>query len=426
MGVNPTPSNFKTFTFDNTNSAQYGVYITGQGVFNAPERNVEMVEIPGRDGAYALDKGNFNNIEVTYPAGIVADTEADFATAVSNLRNFLCSKTGYCRLTDDYNSGEYRMAVYKSGLDVSHEGLRTGEFDITFECKPQRWLTSGETKTSVANNGTITNPTLFESRPTLEFQGYGDITLGGQTVSVANVPIGNVLLANSENINIEYPDSSTNQLKEVLRHTIDVSQLNANDVINLDATTFSYVWTSNDVNDTSVQSTISNQTGNGVNTVAVKQGDLTVSNTTTFDAVSFTKGTSSTITHTYSESIKFYDKNGGYFEINRSETVQIDYDGTDTITLSAKEENKPDPLYPVSGISTLGAVNGYSTKSASGTKTIDLDIGEAYWNNSGTITSLNFAVTLPPKLPTLASGSNTITYPNTITNFKITPHWWKV
>ena len=94
MGINPTQSNFKSFTFNGVNSRTYGVYITGQGVFNAPERNVEMVEIPGRNGAYALDKGNFNNIEVTYPASIATDNETDFAQAVSDLRNFLCSQSG--------------------------------------------------------------------------------------------------------------------------------------------------------------------------------------------------------------------------------------------------------------------------------------------------------------------------------------------
>ena len=144
MGVANTLPNFKSFTFDGENSRNYGVYITGKGVFNAPERNVEMVEIPGRNGAYALDKGNFNNIEVTYPAGIVAETEADFAEAVSNMRNFLCSRVGYVRLTDDYNPDEYRLAVYKSGLDVEHDALINGKFDLVFTCKPQRYLTSGE------------------------------------------------------------------------------------------------------------------------------------------------------------------------------------------------------------------------------------------------------------------------------------------
>ena len=144
MGVRATLPNFKSLTFDGENSRDYGVYITGQAVFNAPERNVEMVEIPGRNGAYALDKGNFNNIEVTYPAGIFADSLTDFAEAVSDFRNFLCSRTGYVRLTDDYNPDEYRLAVYKSGLEVTPTQLIAGEFNITFECKPQRYLTSGE------------------------------------------------------------------------------------------------------------------------------------------------------------------------------------------------------------------------------------------------------------------------------------------
>ena len=82
---------FKSLTFDGTSSKDYGVYITGEAVFNAPERNVEMIDIPGRNGAYALDHGNFNNIEVSYPAGIFADNEEDFAQAISDFRNFLCS-----------------------------------------------------------------------------------------------------------------------------------------------------------------------------------------------------------------------------------------------------------------------------------------------------------------------------------------------
>ena len=81
MGVNPTPTNYKALTFGGSCSRNYGVYITGEGVFNAPERAIEMISIPGRNGAFALDKGRFENIEVTYPAGIVADNQADFAKA---------------------------------------------------------------------------------------------------------------------------------------------------------------------------------------------------------------------------------------------------------------------------------------------------------------------------------------------------------
>ena len=144
MGINPTPTNHRSFTFDGKSTREFGVYTTGKDVFNSPERAVEMISIPGRDGEYALDKGHFTNIEVTYRAGIVADSTTDFAEAISNFRNWLASRKGYCRLTDEYNTEEYRMAVFKNAIALEHEGLLTGEFDVTFDCKPQRYLAIGE------------------------------------------------------------------------------------------------------------------------------------------------------------------------------------------------------------------------------------------------------------------------------------------
>ena len=149
MGINPTPTNHRSFTFDGKSTREFGVYTTGKDVFNSPERAVEMISIPGRDGEYALDQGNFKNIEVNYRAGIVTDSTTDFAEAISNFRNWLASRKGYCRLTDEYNTEEYRMAVFKNAIALEHEGLLTDEFDVTFDCKPQRYLAIGEELTEI-------------------------------------------------------------------------------------------------------------------------------------------------------------------------------------------------------------------------------------------------------------------------------------
>ena len=77
MAIEQTGAIYKTLTFDGESSRTYGVYITGEAVYNAPEREVEMISIPGRSGQLALDKGRFENIEVTYPAGIFADNEEE-------------------------------------------------------------------------------------------------------------------------------------------------------------------------------------------------------------------------------------------------------------------------------------------------------------------------------------------------------------
>lgn len=136
---------FKALTFDGVNSLDYGIYITGEAVYNAPERAVEMVNIPGKNGALALDQGRFENIEVTYHAGCFADNQADFADKVMKFRNALASRYTYKRLTDEYHPDEYRLGLYKSGLEVDAVRYSTaGEFNITFDCKPQRFLVDGD------------------------------------------------------------------------------------------------------------------------------------------------------------------------------------------------------------------------------------------------------------------------------------------
>ena len=82
---------FRGLTFDGVNSLSYGIYLTGEAVYNAPDRAVEMLSSPGKNGALALDQGRFENIEVTYLAGCFAANQADFATKVSTFRNALAS-----------------------------------------------------------------------------------------------------------------------------------------------------------------------------------------------------------------------------------------------------------------------------------------------------------------------------------------------
>lgn len=141
---------FKSLTFGGINSLDYGIYITGEAVYNAPERSVTSIEIEGRNGDLLIDNGRFLNIEIKYPAGCFAETQEDFKQKIESFRNAIISQISYQRLTDDYNPDEYRFAVYKSGLDVSvavlHQG---GEFDLTFDCKPQRFLTAGETEKNI-------------------------------------------------------------------------------------------------------------------------------------------------------------------------------------------------------------------------------------------------------------------------------------
>ena len=129
--------------FGGINSADYNVWISGSSAFSAPERDVEFVSVPGRNGDLLIDNGRWNNIKLTYPAFIPKgfdDLVDDFRTEIMKLR-------GYQRLEDTYHPDEYRLASFNYGLNPKNISafLRTGEFDLTFNCKPQRFLKIGET-----------------------------------------------------------------------------------------------------------------------------------------------------------------------------------------------------------------------------------------------------------------------------------------
>lgn len=201
---------FRSFTFDDINSMDYGVYISGDEVYNAPARVVEMVEIPGKNGALAIDQGRFENIEVTYPAGVYASSQEEFAEKVRTFRNILCSRFSYKKIVDEYHPDEYRLGLYKSGLEVSPAVYSSaGQFDITFECKPQRFLTIGDEPLDLYDHdvltdhnlealtdhngnefdvdsmsGSFTNPTDFESHPLIIAPSSGSVVIGNQTITI--------------------------------------------------------------------------------------------------------------------------------------------------------------------------------------------------------------------------------------------------
>lgn len=172
-------------TYGGYDSRDYGVYISGQGTFNAPARAYEMQPVPGRNGALIGNDRRLENVELTYPAFVYAN----FKTAITNFRNLLLSLEGYNRLIDTYNPDEYRMATFIGPLDVEATGRNNaGRFDLVFNCKPQRFLLSGDTVQTFTAAGTITNPTLFAAKPLIRIYGTGRVGIGNNAVTVTYSP----------------------------------------------------------------------------------------------------------------------------------------------------------------------------------------------------------------------------------------------
>lgn len=173
------------FTFAGTPSTDFGLYISGQGVFGSPAHSYNVVSIQGKSGDLFFDNERFENIDLKYPAFIYED----FNNNISAFRNFMASRRSYQRLEDSYHPDEFRLAVFKEALepDVWFDNS-FAEFDVIFNCKPQRFLKSGEVKTSYTDAAfTIENPTLFDAKPLMRVHGSGILTIGGTIITIRDV-----------------------------------------------------------------------------------------------------------------------------------------------------------------------------------------------------------------------------------------------
>lgn len=416
MAVKEANSNYKSFTFNGISAADYGVYVTDVNVFNSAERAVEYITIPGRNGSFALDHGRFENITVEYECALGQDTDVDFATAISDFRNALAVAKGYQRLEDDMNPDEYRMAVFSKGLEAPTLNQQTATFKVEFNCKPQRYLKSGETAISVTSGQTITNPTLFDASPTLYVDGYGTINIGDNTVTINNAPYGYLLLANAK---------STSGVQ-----TLDAGNyalLNSGDSITVSAGCgLRLSVRDGSAAERRVVSATVTFSGDMTGTAVVTQNGLTTYFDISFGALAFAKGTGAAKTGRVD--IGWTDSDGGTQAGILNYTYTYD-SANETMTLANTYESSFGAwtLVQPKGIFNYADVYGVSTKTpADDTVVIDTEIGEAYTDNNGVISSANAIVSMPAKLPTLATGDNTIDYANTVTGLEIVPRWWKV
>lgn len=416
---------YKGFTFGDVSSKDYGVYITQEAAYNAPERDTEVVEIAGRNGAYILDKGRFKNITVSYKCGIALDDEQSFESAIRTFRNALSSKAGkYVRLEDEYNPNEYRQAAFLGGIEVDMADRRAGEFTVSFDAMPQRFLKSGETAVSVASGGTLTNPTLFESHPLISayIDDAATLNIGDKTITYTPSVLGNVLLANGL---IGQPFGHGSQYNIRLNRV----PLKAGDGIYISAPFETTLY----ANFSQYLRYTDSHTTGGLDLYSTAQ-----STDNTFigyyknpTPISFVAGTASTKTMTISIVLHYKNSpSGTELTATLTSTITVAYNGNmnyGIISIATQSSiTTPTDLGRNQFITTSQIYANSTSPTFNNTVYVDLDIDEAYIIENGEAVSLNNYVSLGGEPPVLKPGNNQITYNGGISNVRITPRWWEV
>lgn len=170
------------FQYGARSSSEFGVFISGSGVYDAPERDLEYMTIPGRSGDLIIDKKRFKNIAIEYPAFI----PNKFTDKWDAFKAYMMQFSTYQRIEDTYDQTHYRMGILRGGLEPDVVAVRrAASFSVEFECKPQRWLKTGEKTLTYITGGVIYNPTLYNAKPLLVVTGYGQVVIGDFRVVIA-------------------------------------------------------------------------------------------------------------------------------------------------------------------------------------------------------------------------------------------------
>lgn len=182
-------------TYNNTPSTDIRLIVENKPNYEIAERNVENIQIPGRNGDVLIDHGTYKNVIRKYNI-VVEDVEngsGDFVSLSSSLASWLMSGNKYSRLEDSYTPDYYMLAYCRNTLEVLNMMDIVGRATIEFERKPQRFLKIGERAVQISNGETLYNPTVFKSKPIFIIKGTGTVTINAKyTIKVVESKYGSV------------------------------------------------------------------------------------------------------------------------------------------------------------------------------------------------------------------------------------------
>lgn len=427
----------QSITFGGVNSADFDLYIGGEGTFNAPKRAVEVVEVPGRNGAIVIDKGHFENIEVSYTVINQEQDLATFSQKLAGFRNALGALRGYQRLSDTFHPDEFREALFVDDFEVKPIDYATAsEFTIKFNCKPQRYLVSGETPVVVADGETLNNPTLFESEPLLAIKGSGLVKFNGYEINIVNPLRGEVTIVEPQIYTYvdgrgpghEYPEEESDP----------AAVANVDDDITINSATFFWIlYLNDDYEDGLLRTvTVTDSGALGGTTTIMARATRELKMRTVLDPITLeTWPVNGGVTYTHEVSLNVvYNQNGITQTVTLVNTFNIlsvysSYRGNKLFNKYYDEQGASSywPLgMMVTSLSTTGTTVDSTVYLLGDPTYLDCELGEAYKIENGEIISLNQHIDMGSRLPRLVSGDTEFELTGNITECKVTPRWWKL
>lgn len=144
-----------SITWNGVNSDTIGVIVERIPNRYVPTRRFSPQQVAGRNGNILLVDKSFPNVEQEYEVYLSAEAQG-LPSVARACAEWLMGPDGYCRLEDSYDTTVYREAFLMGGYDLENILNKFGRCTITFSCKPQKYLLTGDTPIEIPAGTTTT------------------------------------------------------------------------------------------------------------------------------------------------------------------------------------------------------------------------------------------------------------------------------
>jgi len=166
------------FIFKGVNSEEYLGIKKLPSIFKA-ERDIEMIEVEGRDGFLTQDKGTYRGVIKTVECQITDLTEIDFICSWLN---------GSGEVTFSNEPNKKYKGIIKNQIEFSKVVTTYHTFIIQFECQPHKYSVNDDVIT-LTKSETIFNSGTAISKPTITIYGTGSVSLiiNDEVTTITNI-----------------------------------------------------------------------------------------------------------------------------------------------------------------------------------------------------------------------------------------------
>lgn len=198
----------ETFYLDGISAKSIGIYLQSPIEFSEPVPICESESVPGRNGDLIFDTNAFENRIGTAKCYAMLHERVDMSIRAIN--RFLLSKRGYRKLETSDDPEHYWMARVENGARIEQRLRTLSPFEISFDCKPQRFVKSGNEPILFNGNGILYNQYGFPALPLITVYGSGDgeLTIGEKTIIIRSIP--DVIYLDSDTQNAYNEDGNQN------------------------------------------------------------------------------------------------------------------------------------------------------------------------------------------------------------------------